>query len=138
VSENARILIVDDDPVALSAPRRLLGKAGYCVIEAATGKEGLDMVREHRPDLVLLDVVLPDLSGIEVCRQIKADPDLNGTFVVLYSGLRTESDQQAEGFETGADGFIVTPIPNGETLARIERADRTCPESWRDLEWVTV
>jgi DNA-binding response OmpR family regulator len=104
VSETALILVVNDDPETLRIQRLLLGKAGYTVIEAATGGEGLEMARRHRPDLVLLDVVLPDLGGLEVCRRIKADQDLRDTIVVLYSGLQTSSNEQVEGLDSGADG----------------------------------
>jgi PAS domain S-box-containing protein len=137
VNDTPCILIVDDDPATVRVQRHLLSKAGYTVIDAATGREGLEMVRQHRPDLVLLDVVLPDLSGIEVCRQIKSDPDLKNDFVVLCSGIRNASDDQVEGLETGADGYIVLPIPNREMLARVEamlrinRAEKRLRETQR-------
>ena len=76
--------------------------------------------RAHRPDVVLMDVVLPDISGIEACRQIKEDEDLKDIFVILTSGLRTSSDHQANGLNMGADGFIVKPVSNKELLARIQ------------------
>ena len=90
------------------------------MLGASTGTEGLEKARAHRPDLVLLDVVLPDISGIEACRQIKEDEDLKDIFVILTSGIRTSSDYQAEGLNMGADGFIVKPISNKELLARIQ------------------
>jgi PAS domain S-box-containing protein len=97
-----------------------LRRAGYEVLAASTGKEGLEKVRAHRPDLVLLDVVLPDISGIEACRQIKEDQDLKDIFVILTSGIQTSSDHQANGLNMGADGFIVKPISNKELLARVQ------------------
>jgi PAS domain S-box-containing protein len=97
-----------------------LRRAGYEVLEAATGQEGLMAVRAHRPDVVLMDVVLPDISGIEACRQIKEDDDLKDIFVILTSGIQTSSDHQAKGLNMGADGFIVKPISNKELLARIQ------------------
>ncbi len=98
----------------------VLRRAGYEVLEASTGREGIEAARAHRPDLVLLDVVLPDISGIEACRQIKEDEDLKDIFVILTSGIRTSSDHQVEGLNIGADGFIVKPISNKELLARIQ------------------
>ena len=70
--------------------------------------------------MVLLDVVLPDISGIEACRQIKEDQDLKDIFVILTSGIRTSSEHQAEGLNMGADGFIVKPVSNKELLARVQ------------------
>lgn len=115
-----RILVVDDDDALREAIVRVLASAGYEVLSAASGCGGLDAVRDHRPDLVFLDVVMPDRSGMEVCRAIKADPDLNHTFVVLVSGIQTSPDHQADGLEGGADGYIVRPFSNREFLARAE------------------
>ena len=97
----------------------VLRRAGYEVLEASTGSEGLMAARAHRPDVVLMDVVLPDISGIEACRQIKEDEDLKDIFVILTSGVQTSSDHQVAGLNMGADGFIVKPISNKELLARI-------------------
>lgn len=115
-----RILVVDDDALVREAIVRVLASAGYEVISAASGCGGLDAVRDHRPDLVFLDVVMPDRSGVDVCLAIKTDPDLRDTFVVLVSGVRTSPDQQADGLEGGADGYIVRPFSNREFLARAE------------------
>ncbi len=116
----ARILVVDDDPFLLEVNTRLLRRAGYGVLEAATGLEGLRLARQHRPDLVLLDVVLPDIDGFEVCRQIKTNPALADCFVVLLSASKIDSEIQAEGLESGADGYIARPVSNRELLARLE------------------
>ena len=90
------------------------------MLGASTGQEGLMAVRAHRPDVVLMDVVLPDISGVEACRQIKEDEDLKDIFVILTSGVRTSSEYQANGLNMGADGFIVKPVSNKELLARIQ------------------
>jgi DNA-binding response OmpR family regulator len=115
----AMILAVDDDPAVLLGTVRLLKGAGHTVLEASSGQECLDMVRSHRPDLVLLDVVLPDIEGPEVCRMIKADPALASVFVVLLSGMRTTPDHQADGLDLGADGYIPRPFSNREFLSRV-------------------
>ena len=117
--DKTRILVVDDDPQLLALTSTVLSTGGYEVIEASTGKDALERVRQARPDLVLLDVVLPDMSGFEVCKQIRVDPNLQGTFVILLSGRKTSSDDQTEGLEAGSDGYIVKPIPNKELLARV-------------------
>ncbi len=141
VEQGFRILIVDDDPHVLRAHSRLLRQAGYRVFEAHTGEECLGLAQENKPDLILLDVVLPDVDGVEVCRRIKANPELRGTFVVLLSGLKTASDEQAEGLEDGADGYITRPIPNREFLARVRSFARikTLESELRvQYEWLRV
>ena len=120
----ARILLVDDDAAYLQIYSELLRAEGYEVWEASSGQEGLRAARERRPDLVLLDVVLPDLSGIEVCRQIKADPALSDTFVVMFSGLASSVANKLEGFETGADDYLVKSIEMDEFKTRIRKIVR--------------
>jgi len=120
MSKPAKILVVDDNPVVLLGMTHLLESAGFEVLEAATGTEGLRLAREGTPDLVLLDVMLPDSNGIELCREIKTRPESNRTFVVLLSSTETSSDQQVTGLEAGADGYIGRPIENRELLARVQ------------------
>ncbi|MDB6175279.1 MAG: multi-sensor signal transduction histidine kinase [Chthoniobacteraceae bacterium] len=114
-----RILVVDDDPVALAAMRRLLSEAGHEVMITNTGEEGLRLVRELLPDLVLMDVNLPGISGMEAVKRLKADPALSSIFAVNVSSSLTTSENQASGLNAGADGYIVRPIPNRELLARV-------------------
>ena len=106
MSEQTRILVVDDDPALLAATVRILRSAGFDVLEATTGAECLEVARERRPDLVLLDVVLPDIDGRQVCRQLKADLALKHTFAVLVSGERKSADDRVAGLDVGADGCI--------------------------------
>ena len=94
-AKETRVLVVDDEPLLLRQNSALLSEAGYQVLEAATGREALLLATEGRPDLVLLDVMLPDMDGLEVCRRIKTDPYLADTFVALLSSRRTESASQA-------------------------------------------
>jgi len=119
-----KILVVDDEPDIRLITAHVLGSAGYSVEEAETGKGCLDSVREKAPDLVLLDVMLPDMDGYEVCRRIKADDALNGTYVLMFSGRRIDSDDQSEGLEIGADGYVTRPISNRELLARVQSMAR--------------
>jgi PAS domain S-box-containing protein len=90
------------------------------VLEVSTGKEGIEKARAYRPEVILLDVVLPDISGIEVARQIKEDQNLKHIFVILVSGVQISSEYQADGLNVGADGYIAKPIFNKELLARIQ------------------
>ena len=121
MNESSRILVVDDDDaVTLRATSHILKSAGYQVIEAVNGAECLRLAREQSPDLILLDVVLGDESGVPICQRIKADPQLANLFVVLLSSIKTDSDSQAQGLEAGADGYIVRPIANRELVARVQ------------------
>lgn len=114
----ARILVVDDDPNLLRITARILANAGHTVSTAESGVAGVDLARAEAPDLVLLDLVLPDINGLEVCRRIKAiHPD---TFVVLVSGIEYDSETQARGLEAGADGFFARTVSNRELLARVQ------------------
>ncbi|MFO7911039.1 MAG: response regulator [Desulfotignum sp.] len=119
MEQNINILVVDDDPDVRSATSRVAKNAGYTVLEAATGEDALKTARKEKPDIILLDVVLPDVSGSDICRQIKADENFKGTFVILTSGLKKSSDEQAQGLDDGADGYIARPVSNRELTARI-------------------
>jgi PAS domain S-box-containing protein len=119
MNERARILVVDDDREILRLTTRLLREAGYEVLSAATGSAGLQLATKKVPDLILLDIVLPDVGGIELCQRIKAEPTLTSCFVALISGLKIASEDQAIGLEGGADEYIVRPISNRELLARV-------------------
>ena len=114
-----RILVVDDDPDVLTGTVRLLKKAGYAVDQAASGEEALQVIRHDCPDLILLDRNLTGIDGVEVCRRIKQDPTLVDVPVVMVSASHAETDEQAEGLESGADGYISRPIANRELLARV-------------------
>jgi len=115
-----KILCVDDDPDLLQINTAILRNAGYEVTEAATGEECLRITKEQHPDLILLDVMLPDMSGLDICRQIKEAPELLGTYVMLISGMEISSASQVKGLDAGADGYITRPLPAQEFLSRIQ------------------
>jgi len=120
MAESPRILVVDDNDDLRRATVRLLSQAGYDVVEAAGGEECLRLARAGPPDLVLLDVAMPAPDGIEVCRRLKADPDLAGAFVVHCSAHQTAAEDVARGLDSGADGYLARPIGNRELLARVQ------------------
>lgn len=124
MSTEFTVLVTDDSPDILLLSTSILRRAGYRVLEASTGKECLDAVYAHHPDLVVLDVILPDTTGIDVCRQIKNDARSEDIFVILASGIQISSEYQAEGLDIGADGYIVRPISNREFLARVQAGER--------------
>ena len=115
-----KILVVDDNPVALFAVAHLLGAEGYTVLEASTGSQGLALARSELPEMVLLDVMLPDINGVDLCRQIKAGAETSQLFVVLLSSVETSPDSQSLGLEAGADSYIARPIGNRELVARVQ------------------
>ncbi len=118
--ETHRILIIDDNQDNLAISARLLKKAGHEVIIASNGLEGLRLAREGFPDLILLDILLPDISGYEVCRLIKNDPLTQDILVVYLTSINRSAELKAEGYRAGADGHIVRPISNNELLAIVE------------------
>ena len=114
----ATILVVDDQPTSCALLKELLGTHGYKIVTAGDGKSALEEFAVVRPDLVLLDVVMPDLDGFEVCRQIKHHPENRLTPVVLVTAL-SAVQERVRGIEAGADDFLCKPIDRSELLARI-------------------
>ena len=132
-----KVLVVDDDPVMLKGTARLVESLGHEAVTAGTGTDALEMVETHLPDLLLLDVDLPDISGIEVCRKIREFDHFAGIYIVMLSTSRTGEEEQIEGLEYGlADGYIVRPLPNRVLKARIQAMLRlkAAEEEKRELE----
>ncbi len=131
----AKILVVEDEPELLGSYAGMLTSAGYNVLQATTGADCLHLARRERPELILLDVSLPDTSGVEVCRQIKADPDLRASFVINISGTETSAESEAQVLESGADGYLAKPLHERQLLAnikaflRIKGTEKTLRES---------
>jgi PAS domain S-box-containing protein len=115
-----KILIVDNDQNNLKSKSRLLQKTGYQVFAADSGKSGMELVWSQKPDLVLLDIALPDINGIKICKQIKADPVLGDVSVMLISGKGTAAETFEKAVATGAEYVIRRPIPNRELVAQID------------------
>jgi sigma-B regulation protein RsbU (phosphoserine phosphatase) len=114
----ATILVVDDSPVNLQVLVRTLHGTGHRILAARDGRTALDIIKRARPDLVLLDVMMPDVDGFEVCRAIKADPDAHDTVVIFLSALGEVSDK-VSGLQLGAVDYITKPIQAEEVLARV-------------------
>ena len=118
-TSDIRILVVEDDPDILFATVRILKKEGFEVICADNGNQSLEKVENDHPDLVLLDVGLPDILGTEVCEKIKGNPDHRKKYIMMLSGGRISSDDQADGLDSGADGYIVRPVSSRELVSRV-------------------
>ena len=118
MSTAAKILVVDDTPHNVKLLADLLAVKGYEVITAASGAEALEQVTSAHPDLVLLDVVMPGMSGYEVCRRIRENPATAVLPVVMVTAL-DPAEERIKGIEAGADDFLTKPINQPELLARV-------------------
>jgi two-component system, OmpR family, KDP operon response regulator KdpE len=116
----ANILIVDDEPQIRRVMRSTLTSQGYTVTEAKTGEEALDSIRKERPDLVLLDVNMPGMGGIETCREIRRSSDAP---IIMLTVRKTERDKVLA-LDAGADDYVVKPFGMEELLARIRASLR--------------
>ena len=127
----ARILVVDDEPNIQAAIRPLLTSSGYEVITAMTGRAALDAVERHSPDVVVLDLGLPDMDGIEVCRLIREERNVP---VIVLSARGAEKDK-VHALDAGADDYVTKPFGAEELLARIRvalrRVDTSVPADSR-------
>ena len=113
------ILIVDDQPINVQLLKRKLEREGMRVAAAYSGIEALDLVRKDKPDLILLDVMMPDMDGIEVCQRLQASDDTR-SIPVIFVTARTSKEGKIEGLNVGAVDYITKPIDLDETLARVQ------------------
>ena len=150
----AHILVVDDDPLLAAALRRPLAYEGFEVEVAASGEEALGRALDHPPDLVILDVLLPGIDGLEVCRRLRQA----GEVAVLMLTARSEVPERVAGFEAGADDYLVKPFAFEELLVRVKallrrgrngsgsaelrfgdlRMDRSTHEVWRGERTISL
>jgi two-component system KDP operon response regulator KdpE len=135
--KSPRILVVDDEPQIRRTLRATLAPQGYAVSDAASGEDGLERLREEKPDLVLLDMNMPGLGGLAVCREIRAASD---AAIIVLTVRDTEGDK-VEALDAGADDYITKPFSTPELLARIRAALRRmpgAPPGKLELDEVTV
>ena len=116
--EHSRILLVDDEPYILRSLSYLLTREGYAVTTASNGEEGLARVREARPRLVFLDIMMPRMNGYEVCEQIKQDPATADTYVIMLSAKGQQIDRE-RGLLGGADEYMTKPFSPREVAQRV-------------------
>ncbi|MDP1579954.1 MAG: response regulator [Candidatus Didemnitutus sp.] len=114
-----KILVVDDQPINVQLLKRKLEREGMNIATAYSGREALDLVATDKPDLILLDVMMPDMDGIEVCQRLQADPATQ-LIPVIFITARTSKEGKIEGLGVGAVDYITKPIDLDETLARVQ------------------
>jgi len=123
-----KILIVEDSPETIELLRRIVEKEGYESLLAKDGEKGLDCCLKYRPDLVLLDRLLPYINGLQICRELKKSEETSLIPVIFVSVLDSEKDI-VEGLKAGADDYVTKPFSPDELLARIEAVLRRCEKS---------
>ncbi|MDR3248674.1 MAG: response regulator transcription factor [Treponema sp.] len=109
------VLVVDDEPKILEIVRSYLEKSGYTALSAGTGREALEKLRQHRVSLILLDLMLPDISGEEICRQIRAHSDVP----IIMMTAKTEEEHIIHGLSLGADDYVTKPFSPRQLMARV-------------------
>jgi DNA-binding response OmpR family regulator len=115
----AKILVVDDTDTNIKLLRALLKGAGYEVVTATCGQEGLTAATTEHPDLILLDIMMPDLTGYEVCQRLRAAPETRQTPIVFLTALH-EMEDHVKGMDVGGDDVLTKPINKLELLTRVK------------------
>ena len=125
MGKRAKILLVDDDPDFIEATRTVLETQPYEVLTALSGEEGLKKAKEEKPDLVLLDIIMPGVDGFQVCQQLKKDPQLSQIPVIMITSFSEKYMETSIGLSQGlsleAEDFIDKPVAPTELLIRVDK-----------------
>ena len=135
-----KILVIDDEPDLLELVRINLDQAGYQTETAENGRDGLSLLKTLRPDLIVLDLMLPDVSGTDLCRQVRSDPELAEIPVIMLTAKADEIDRVV-GFEVGADDYVTKPFSPRELVLRVAavlRRKANAPSSSPQLEHASL
>ncbi len=116
-----KILLVDDAETILMMERMILNKAGYELITAKNGEDAVSKAAAERPDLILMDVVMPKMNGFEACKQIRAN-DATKTIPIIMVTTRGEAESVESGFESGCDEYVTKPINGLEIVSKVKSA----------------
>ncbi|HEX2271772.1 MAG TPA: response regulator, partial [Pyrinomonadaceae bacterium] len=133
--EDNSVLIVNDEPDQLALMGNLLAKAGYSVLTAVDGLDGLTLAKSERPDLVISDVSKPRMNGLEFCQKMRADTELKTVPILLVSALQKDTESAVAGLRAGADDYLEIPFDSARLVAKVSRLlERSRLEaSYRDL-----
>lgn len=116
---HGKILIADDEPNILISLEYLMKREGHEVLLAHDGREALEAIHQHRPDVVLLDVMMPLKSGFDVCQEVRADDTLGRVRILMLTAKGRDTDV-AKGLALGADGYVTKPFSTRELVARVQ------------------
>lgn len=114
-----KILIIDDDENIITLINTILQEEGYDVISSTNADDGLNRIRKEKPDLILLDLVLPTIGGLEMCQILRKDRETKRIPVIMLTGHAMSPDDKVKGLDTGADDYLTKPFHKGELLSRI-------------------
>jgi DNA-binding response OmpR family regulator len=129
----ARILLADDHPQIVRLLQHCLGREGHTLLTALDGARALELIRQERPDLVILDVVMPELDGYRVLSRMRADPELRGIPVVMLTA-RTEPEEMTLGLDIGADCYLGKPVRPEDVVMLVRRLLEAGEENGPPLE----
>lgn len=127
------VLVVDDDPSVRMLVPNLLRSEGFRTLKAANGREAVEQSMEHRPNLILMDINMPEMSGLDACIAIKAAPETADIPVIFMTSLGNDVDR-LKGFEVGGDDYVIKPLNHQELLARMKRFVEARKHGALDLE----
>jgi two-component system phosphate regulon response regulator PhoB len=133
----SKILVVDDEPDAIELIRFNLKAGGYEVLTAVDGDEALKKARAHLPDLIILDLMLPEVDGLEVCKILRRDPRLSSTPIIMLTAKAAEIDRVL-GLELGADDYVTKPFSPRELVLRVKRLLRKGPATPEKADQITI
>ncbi len=125
MEKQAKILLIDDDPDFVQATRMVLESKPYQVVVAFDGDEGLAKAKEEKPDLILLDIIMPRMDGFKVCEMLKSDPELSAIPVIMITSFSERVGEtslaMSQGLALEAEDFVDKPVAPAELLIRVER-----------------
>lgn len=125
---NPSILIVDDEPMTRSLLRLMLKRAGFDILEAEDGLEALEAVAQHQPDLLILDVMMPNMDGITVCKTLRAQAETAVLPIILFSA-RTSPEAVRTGLAAGANKYMSKPVSREALIHAVQEALATVPQA---------
>jgi DNA-binding response OmpR family regulator len=115
----AKVLVVDDEEYIQHILNFSFGAEGYDVVTASDGEEGIDKAKNEKPDVIVMDIMMPKLDGYEACKRLKSDPETKGIPVILLTAKGRDVDRKL-GSEAGADDYVVKPFSPGRLIERVE------------------
>ena len=132
-----KIPVVDDEPDILELLKYNLKKEGYSVMAESNGKKAVEIAKSFQPDLVILDIMMPDQDGVETCRQLRDIPELYDTYI-LFLTARSEEYSEVAAFDIGADDYITKPIKPRALMSRISAMFRRGEQKTKDMNQITI